>query len=88
MEKAQADWFVEQIRHSLAEQDIVTIQYKLDIKDIQGIDHLNGPQGEVYYEAKVCPLEVEYQAVVPFLFRAEMSLIATKEKRYFDIKAK
>ncbi|EGR0288609.1 GGDEF domain-containing protein [Vibrio parahaemolyticus] len=61
LEKAQADWFVEQIRHSLAEQDIVTIQYKLDIKDIQGIDHLNGPQGEVYYEAKVCPLELEYQ---------------------------
>jgi len=60
LDKEKADWFREQIRLTLQEKKLRVVEYNLAGEDVDTIDKLEGPQGEIWFEGRVKPLPSVY----------------------------
>ncbi|MBA2882041.1 diguanylate cyclase (GGDEF)-like protein [Desulfosalsimonas propionicica] len=61
MPKDKADWFLEQIRKTLAQNRLRTVQYTLSQKDVKGLEKAPGPDGDIHFEGRIQPLPVTLQ---------------------------
>lgn len=55
--RAKADWFIEQIRLTLTENQLRIVEYGLSGNDVEGIDSAGGPDGEIWFEGRIQPLK-------------------------------
>jgi len=58
--KAKADWFLEQIRQTLDEKCMRTVEYSLGGEEVEGLDTDQGPAGMLWFEGRVQPLASLY----------------------------
>lgn len=56
--KAKADWFLEQITLTLAQNQLRIVEYGLAGTDVSGLDTQLGPEGEIWFEGRVQPLTI------------------------------
>ncbi len=54
--KAKADWFLEQIKTTLAQNQLRIVEYGLAGTDVDGLDTQQGPEGEIWFEGRIQPL--------------------------------
>ena len=54
--KAKADWFLEQIKITLEQNQLRIVEYGLAGADVDGLDTQQGPEGEIWFEGRVQPL--------------------------------
>ncbi|MDF2178536.1 diguanylate cyclase [Aliiglaciecola sp. CAU 1673] len=54
--KAKADWFLEQIRLTLEENALRTVEYALSSKDLKGSENVLGPDEELWFEGRIQPV--------------------------------
>lgn len=54
--KAKADWFLEQIQITLAQNQLRIVEYGLAGTDVDGLDTQQGPEGEIWFEGRIQPL--------------------------------
>ncbi len=54
--KEKADWFMAQIKLSITEDRMLTVEYGLSGADVEGIDSADGPSGEIWFEGRIQPL--------------------------------
>lgn len=57
----KADWFLQQVRNTLKEDRLRTVEYVLAGDEVEGLDSQAGPVGPVRFEGRVQPLSVPYQ---------------------------
>lgn len=57
IEKERADWFHQQIKIALHQGDLHIIEYSLSNKEIDGMEDSEGPRQDIYFEAKIIPLD-------------------------------
>lgn len=55
--KEKADWFLGQIRRTLDENKMRTVEYGLSGNDVVGLDTEQGPSGEIRFEGRIQPLQ-------------------------------
>lgn len=65
--EAKADWFLEQINITLAQNQFRVVEYGLAGSDVNGLDTQVGPEGEIWFEGRVQPL--------PRLFKNERAVV-------------
>lgn len=53
---SKADWFIEQIRRTLAEDQLRIVEYSLAGADGDGLDAYAGPDGQAWFEGRIQPL--------------------------------
>lgn len=53
---AKADWFLAQIRATLAENRLRIVEYALAGDDVSEINALDGPPGDIHYEGRIQPM--------------------------------
>lgn len=58
MPEDKANWFLEQIRETLAQNRLRTVQYTLSQKDVKGLEEAPGPGGDIHFEGRVQPLPI------------------------------
>jgi diguanylate cyclase (GGDEF)-like protein len=58
MPKDKANWFLEQIQETLAQNRLRTVQYTLSQKDLKGLEEAPGPGGDIHFEGRVQPLPI------------------------------
>ncbi|MCF8028179.1 MAG: GGDEF domain-containing protein [Desulfobacteraceae bacterium] len=58
MPEDMANWFLEQIRETLAQNRLRTVQYALFQKDVKGLEEAPGPDGDIHFEGRVQPLPI------------------------------
>lgn len=54
--KHKADWFLEQINITLAQNQLRIVEYGLAGSDVDGLDSQQGPEGEIWFEGRIQPL--------------------------------
>ncbi len=54
--KAKADWFLEQIKITLVQNQLRIVEYGLAGTDVNGLDTQQGPEGEIWFEGRIQPL--------------------------------
>jgi diguanylate cyclase (GGDEF)-like protein len=54
--EAKADWFLEQINITLAQNQLRIVEYGLAGTDVDGLDSQQGPEGEIWFEGRIQPL--------------------------------
>ena len=55
--KAKADWFLEKINTTLAQNQLQIVEYGLSGSDVEGLDDQLGPDGEIWFEDRIQPLQ-------------------------------
>lgn len=55
---AKADWFLEQINITLAQNQLRVVEYGLCGSDVDGLDTGLGPEGEIWFEGRIQPLSM------------------------------
>lgn len=58
MPEDKADWFLEQIRETLEQNRLQTVQYALSQNDVKGLEEAPGPDGNIHFEGRVQPLPI------------------------------
>ncbi|WP_253820838.1 sensor domain-containing diguanylate cyclase [Vibrio sp. 99-70-13A1] len=53
----KADWFVNRINETLNADKLMIYEYSLSAYDVEGVDAVSGPDGELRFEGRVCPLK-------------------------------
>lgn len=56
-----ADWFLEQVRQTLAEDGLRTVEYRLAGVEVDGIDAEAGPSGTIFFEGHLQPLSARWK---------------------------
>ncbi len=54
--REKADWFVNQISHALAKQELCIVEYGLAALDVKQLGPATGPGGEIWFEGRIQPL--------------------------------
>ncbi len=67
--KDKADWFLEQIRETLKQDVLRTVKYSLSGTEVKGLEAAPGPEGNIYFDARIQPL--------PLTIRGERAVIWT-----------
>jgi len=67
--KNKADWFLEQIRGTLKQDAQRTVKYSLSGAEVKGLEAAPGPEGDIYFDARIQPL--------PLTIRGERAVIWT-----------
>jgi diguanylate cyclase (GGDEF)-like protein len=61
LEAEKADWFLEQVRQTLLEGGMRTVEYRLAGEEVDGIDVEAGPAGTIYFEGHIQPLHERWK---------------------------
>ncbi|WP_216362479.1 GGDEF domain-containing protein [Bowmanella denitrificans] len=54
--KELADWFLEQIRQTIEENRLRTVEYALGAHDVKGLELTEGPEQDIWFEGRIQPL--------------------------------
>lgn len=52
----KANWFLEQIRQTLQENALRTVEYALSSQDLKGSEEADGPEEEIWFEGRIQPV--------------------------------
>ncbi|MBS0014707.1 MAG: GGDEF domain-containing protein, partial [Desulfobacterales bacterium] len=58
MPKDKANWFLEQIRETLEQNRLRTVQYTLSANEVKGLEKAPGPDGDIHFEGRIQPLPI------------------------------
>ncbi|MDX1795128.1 MAG: diguanylate cyclase [Hydrogenovibrio sp.] len=61
MPEEKARWFLNEIRLTLAQNQLRTVEYGLSAEDVDGLDTDTGPRGEIWFEGRIQPLSQPYK---------------------------
>lgn len=61
MPAGKADWFLSEIRQTLAENRLRTVEYTLSGDEVEGLDMEAGPDGVIFFEGRIQPLPVPWK---------------------------
>jgi len=59
--EAKADWFLEQINLTLAQNQLRIVEYGLSGAEVEGVDTQMGPEGEIWFEGRIQPLSTLFK---------------------------
>ncbi|KEZ77303.1 GGDEF domain-containing protein [Salinisphaera hydrothermalis] len=57
--EAKADWFLGEIRRTLAEDRLRVVEYTLAAADVTGLSGAEGPEGELWFEGRIQPMRYQ-----------------------------
>jgi diguanylate cyclase (GGDEF)-like protein len=58
--REKADWFLDQIRQTLEEDRLRSVEYNLGGEEVEGLDTEQGPAGMLWFEGRIQPLTSLY----------------------------
>lgn len=56
LDEQKTAWFLEQIKRALNQQQLITVEYGLGALDVNGLEDEEGPEGILWFEGRVQPL--------------------------------
>lgn len=54
--KSKADWFLDEVRRTLAEDRLRVVEYTLAAADVAGLNREDGPGGDLWFEGRIQPM--------------------------------